>query len=149
MKNFVSLLTKGIGLALSLFAVIGMFFDWFYGGKFYLDNWMYTKMVIGSVVIGIGFSVPALIYESEKLPYGIKVLVHMGTGCLVMLIMGFAVGWLPKERGIAVCAMIIAGQVAVAFALWAGYAWQAKQMARKMNERIEAMNGKNPGDESV
>lgn len=140
MKNIILLMVKGITTALSLFAIIGMIFDMIYGGKFYLDNWMYTKMVIGAIVVGIGFSVPAVVYESERLSYGIKVLVHMGTGCIIMMITGFAVGWIPKENGIAACAAVIAGQLVTAAALWAYYKWHYVQMAKKMNERIEKMN---------
>ncbi len=132
---------KGIGTALSLFAVFGMFFDWFYGGSLVFGDWAYTKMVIGAVAVGVGFSVPALIYESEKLSYGIKVLIHMGIGCVILLVTGFAVGWIPREQGIPACVLAAGAQIAVAIVWWAGYTWQFKRMAKKMNDKIKEMNG--------
>lgn len=140
MKNLVLLMGKGISTALSLFAVTGMIFDIMYGGNFYLENWMYTKMIIGSIIVGIGFSAPSVVYESEKLSYGIKVLIHMGTGFVIMLITGFAVGWIPKENGIAACAVVIGGQLAIAVVLWICYKRQFERLAEKMNERIQMMN---------
>lgn len=141
MSNLVSLLMKGIGTALSLFAVFGMFFDWFHGGSLVFGDWTYTKMVVGTVAVGAGFSISALIYESERLPYGIKVLIHMGSGCVILLVTGFAVGWIPREKGIFTCVLAAGVQIAVAFVWWAGYTWQFRRMAKKMNEKIREING--------
>lgn len=141
MHNFILSLIKGIGTALSLFALFGMAFDCFYGGSLVFEDWVYTKMVLGTIAVGAGFSVPTLIYESKKLPYGIKVLIHMGCGCVVMLVTGFIVGWIPRERGVFACVLAAAAQIAVAFVWWAGYTWQFQRMAKKMNDRIREMNG--------
>ncbi len=143
MSNFISLLLKGIGTALALFTVFGMFFDWVYEGNLAFGDWTYTKMVIGTVAVGAGFSIPALIYESEKLSYGIKVLIHMGIGCVILLVTGFIVGWIPREMGILACILAACVQIAVAFVWWAGYTWQFRRMAKKMNDKIKEINGDN------
>ncbi|MEE1526192.1 MAG: DUF3021 family protein [Blautia sp.] len=65
---------KGVTTALAAFALLGMVWDIKNGGSYVMNNWSYTKMVIGSLVVGIGFSVPALIYYNPNIVYGIKVI---------------------------------------------------------------------------
>ena len=47
------------GIALGIFCFVGMLFDLYYGGNFSLSGYQFTKMVIGCVLVGWGFGVPA------------------------------------------------------------------------------------------
>ncbi len=58
MKRIIELSIKGVGLALALFAVFGLVADVANQGVFTLKNYNYTKMGIGAVIVGLGFSVP-------------------------------------------------------------------------------------------
>ena len=80
LRKVLRLLTKGIGMALAIFAVGGMVWDIMNAGNYVMVEWNYTRMVIGSILVGIGFSVPCLIYDHPTLPYPVKVMVHMGIG---------------------------------------------------------------------
>ena len=60
MKRIIELSIKGVGLALALFAVFGLVADVANQGVFTLKNYNYTKMVIGAVIVGLGFSVPGI-----------------------------------------------------------------------------------------
>ncbi|MBO5030275.1 MAG: DUF3021 domain-containing protein [Lachnospiraceae bacterium] len=140
MKNLLMLLFRGVTIALSLFAVFGMFFDIMNDGIYYFENFSYTKMVIGAIAVGIGFSIPALIYESKRIPYAVKVFIHMGTGCTILLITGFAVGWIPVGNGVFVCTAVVAVEFLAAFLIWAGFSLYYKKMAKRMNEQIKSLN---------
>lgn len=140
MKNIILIMIRGISCALSLFAIFGMVVDMVNGGTYYFDNWNYTKMVIGAVVVGLGFSIPTLIYDNKKLPYGAKIFIHMGIGCIVMLITSLVVGWIPKERGIMICTIVMLVEVFFAFIMWYGFTVYYKNMASKMNKKIEEMS---------
>ena len=48
-----------------------------------LDNYMFTKMVVGCIIIGIGFGAPTVINKNENLPMPVRVIIHMGIGCAV------------------------------------------------------------------
>ena len=74
--------------------------------------------------------------ESEKLSMVIKVLVHMGIGCTIMLITAFAVGWIPAGIGIENCLIIIAVEIAIVFVIWVFYWRYYKKLAKQMNEHI-------------
>lgn len=140
MKYLITLLVRGIGMALSLFAVFGVFFDVINDGVYCFENFSYTRMVIGAIAVGIGFSIPALIYESKRLSYAIKVFIHMGIGCTILLITGFAVGWITVDNGAFVCIAVVALEFLLAFFIWAGFTLYYRKMAKRMNEQIKSLN---------
>ena len=47
----------GISIALIIFTMIGIIFDIGYGGTFLMKGYSFTKMAIGSILVGIGFVV--------------------------------------------------------------------------------------------
>ncbi|HCJ15564.1 MAG TPA: DUF3021 domain-containing protein, partial [Erysipelotrichaceae bacterium] len=40
-------------------------------------------MVIGTMIVGLGFSLPTLIYENEKYSLLVQTLIHMSIGTIV------------------------------------------------------------------
>lgn len=128
-----------IGMALTIFSLVGMFFDIVNGGNFSMEGYQFTKMVAGSAIVGIGFGVPTVVYNSEKLPTPVKVLIHMGIGCVIYTIVAYAVGWFggaaTPGQG-----LVIAGiQLAVAFVIWFCFMRYYRKEAKQMNEKIQAM----------
>ena len=80
------------GIALGIFCFVGMIFDLYYGGNFSLSGYQFTKMVVGCVVVGWGFGVPAVIYRKENMPMPIRVVIHMGSGCVIYTLVACWVG---------------------------------------------------------
>lgn len=127
----------GAAIGLSIFVIIGITFDIAHSGTFMLVNWEFTKMAIGSMLVGVGFSVPSMIYESEKLAFGIKVLIHMGIGCTVMLVIAFLVGWIPLKAGWKICTFAVVAEILIAFLIWLCFSIHYKKIAKQMNQRIK------------
>ena len=126
MKRIIELSIKGVGLALALFAVFGLVADVANQGVFTLKNYNYTKMVIGAVIVGLGFSVPGIVYETTDFSYAVKILIHMGTGCVIFLITGYAVGWFSLAGGTSVL-------------LWVVFMLRDRRTAERINERIREL----------
>lgn len=128
-----------IGMALTIFSLVGMFFDIVNGGNFSMEGYQFTKMVAGSAIVGIGFGVPTVVYNSEKLPTPVKVLIHMGIGCVIYTIVAYAVGWFggaaTPVQGLAIAGI----QLAVAFVIWFCFMRYYRKEAKQMNEKIQAM----------
>lgn len=137
MKKIFFLCIRGIVVALSFFSIVGMIFDLYNGGIYSFTNWTYSKMIIGTIIIGIGFSVPTLIYENANLPYTMKVLIHMGIGCTILLIVGYVVGWIPIKYGWIGCVVSTALEVMIAFILWFAFSLYYKNEAKKIDERLK------------
>ena len=92
-------------------------------------------MCLATLVIGVGFGVPSLIYSTE-LSTGLKVLIHMGIGVVVMLAASLAVGWIDFSRGWLPCLLVALVQIAAAFLIWLLSCVRLRKDAKEMNERV-------------
>lgn len=108
------------------------------GAEKFASGYGMARSGITTVIIGVGFGVPTMIYETE-LPQWLKFLIHMGTGCLVMIGASMLIGWLSVANGLPAVLKGAAVQVALAFAVWGCYyisAWsEAKRINRKIKEK--------------
>ena len=139
LKDILKSTVISIGMALTIFCLVGMFFDITYGGNFSMEGYQFTKMVIGSAIVGIGFGVPTVVYNSEKLPMPVKVLIHMGIGCVIYTIVAYAVGWFGGSAT-PVQGLAIAGiQLVVAFIIWFCFNTYYRKEAKQMNDKIQSM----------
>ncbi len=136
MKKTIKTALLGMGLGLSIFALIGVVFDVMYHGNYALANWQYTKMAVGSMLVGIGFSLPSLVYDSKRLSFGLKLLIHMGIGCTIMLAVAFYVGWIPLEAGWKMTVLVVACEMVMAFIIWLAFYAHYKRLAKQMNRKI-------------
>ena len=143
MRNVIKDLLKStvisIGMALTIFCLVGVFFDIYYGGNFSLENYGYTKMALGSIIVGLGFGVPTIVYNKDSLPMPVKVILHMGIGCAVYTAVAFAVGWFGASTTVGQGIVIAAIQLLVAFVIWFCFMRYYRKEAKKMNEKIQAM----------
>ena len=126
------------GIALGIFCFVGMIFDLYYGGNFSLSGYQFTKMVVGCVVVGWGFGVPAVIYRKENMPMPIRVVIHMGSGCVIYTLVACWVGWIDLEAALAGnrddgCPAGSSISDLVFFLL------HYRREAKEMNERIQEM----------
>ena len=103
------------------------------------NNYRFTKMVIGCVLVGLGFGVPTIVYRKDNFPMPIRVTIHMGIGCVVYTVVAYAVGWIGGAATIGQGIIIAAVQLAVAFAIWFLFMKYYRSEAKKMNDRIQAM----------
>lgn len=143
MKNILKDIVKStiisIGMALTIFCLAGIVFDVAYGGDFSLEGYRFTKMVIGSAIVGLGFGVPTVVYNSDRLPQPIKVLIHMGIGCVIYTIVAYAVGWFGGSATLAQGIIIAAIQLLVAFIIWFCFMRYYRKEAKEMNEKIQSL----------
>ncbi len=143
MKNtlkdlFVSILAS-IGMAMTIFCLAGIVFDIGFKGNFTLENYQFTKMVIGCLLVGLGFGVPTIVYRTDKLPMPIKVIIHMGIGCAIYTAVAYAVGWIGGSATLGQGLIIGAIQIAVAFIIWFFFNLHYRAEAKRMNEKIQSM----------
>ena len=128
-----------IGMAMTIFCLAGIVFDIGSKGNFSLDHYRFTKMVAGCVLTGLGFGVPAIVYRKESLPMPVRVIIHMGTGCVVYTVTAYAVGWIGGSAAIGQGIMIALVQLAVAFFIWFLFLRYYRAEAKKMNDKIQEM----------
>lgn len=137
MKDLLKNSVISIGMALTIFCVVGVIFDFIYSGNFIMKNYNFTKMVISSIIVGLGFGIPSIIYQNDKIALPMQCLIHMSIGCIIYTLVAFNVGWIPTGKGINICLCIIAGQLAVAILIWIFFLLYYKKMAYEMNKKIK------------
>ena len=125
-----------IGMAMAIFCLVGIVFDIGYKGNFSLDNYRFTKMVVGCVLIGLGFGVPTIVYRKDSIPMPVRVIIHMGIGCVVYTIVAYAVGWIGGSATIGQGLLIACIQIAVVLVVWFIFFRHYKNEAKKINERL-------------
>ena len=113
-------------------------FEGIYSGTFSLTSYQFTKMVIGAMLVGFGFSIPSFIYENEKYSLLVQTLIHMRIGVIVMII----VGWIPLNYGLSTAIFMIVLEIAISILIWLIYCLQNKKLVKSMNERIHEIQSK-------
>ena len=139
MKDLLKSTCISIAMALTIFCLVGVVFDIGFGGNFSLEGYRFTKMVVGCVLVGLGFGVPTIVYRRDNLPMPIRVIIHMGIGCIIYTIVAYAVGWIGGSATIRQGILIAGIQMAVAFVIWFLFMRHYRAEAKKMNDKIQAM----------
>lgn len=129
----------GIGLATVLSFVDSLLFLAKGSGSLTMTVAEYTQMLASIVLVGLGFGLPSIVYQNDRLAPAYQVLIHMGTGCLVMTLVSFWIGWIPVKAGFWPAFLTIAGQITVAFIIWLIFYQHEKKLAQQMNDRIKQL----------
>ena len=143
MRNFIKSIAVGIGWGFTVLVVyltIGVIISSDFLASIAPDD--FIKYVICSAVVGLGFSVPSLIYYNERISRILQVIIHLGSGFAIYIPVAFFAGWIPTVYGaIAValsllCAVVFSLLVWFCFALY--YRKQAEEINRKILEKQQA-----------
>lgn len=97
----------------------------------------FIRQAIASMIVGIGFSVPTLIYDKESLSRKVQTLIHMGIGFLVFFPISCYLSWIPISFGPGAILLSVAIALVTFFIIWYGYYLYYKKEARKMNQKLE------------
>lgn len=139
MKDMAKSVMIGIGIAMVIFCLEGIAFDARYHGSFRLENYQFTKMVISCVLVGMGFGTPTIVYRKDSVPMPIRILIHMGIGCVVYTIVAYAVGWIGSAATIGQGILAAAIQLGIAFIIWFLFMRYYRAEAKRMNDRLQKM----------
>ena len=138
-KDLLISILVSIGMAMTIFCLAGIVFDIGFGGHFNLENYRFTKMVLGSAFVGLGYGVPTVVYRKENLPLPIRITIHMGIGTAIYIAVAFAVGWIGGSATVGQGILIAGIQLAVAFIIWLAFSSYYRTQAKKMNEKIQEL----------
>ncbi|MGO1656923.1 MAG: DUF3021 domain-containing protein [Lactobacillus delbrueckii] len=138
-KNILVSSLIGIGIAAVSSCLVSLLLLAKGAGSLTMTVAEYTQMLAGIILVGLGFCLPSIVYQNDKLAPAYQVLIHMGTGCLVMTLVSFWTGVIPVKAGFWPAFLTIAGEIAIAFIVWLIFYQQEKKLARKMNDRIKQL----------
>lgn len=137
MKKVLSAAWGGIKIACTVFVISSFFVALSAGEGTFASNSGMLRYCLSAFAIGLGFGIPSLIYETE-LSMPVKVLIHMGIGCAVMVAAAILNGWtrFGGEHGLLIGLAVIAGQIAIAFIIWFIQLRRSKKLAERINKKL-------------
>lgn len=136
MKKIVQVAMAGVRIAAVVFLIYCIVFGLIGGEEKLASGYGIARAGLGAVIIGIGFGIPSVVYET-KLKMWLKVLIHMGIGCTVMIGASFLCDWLPTQKGMLATLAVVAIQVVSAFVIWTIVFIPMMIQAKKMNQKIK------------
>lgn len=101
----------------------------------------YIRQSLCAMAVAIVFSVLSIVYYSDHLNIGIKVLIHMGVGLIFYFIIAFYAHWIVLSTDIDLGIIIptLLSPILVSFVIWYGFYIYSKVEAKKINDKISKM----------
>ncbi len=137
-KKIFSYIGIGIALGCVLFTINCMIL-FLIGGANFLEPIVnnYLNQVLGSILVGIAFAVPSLIYDSDKITIGKKVLFHMIIGFMVYFPLAFYFKWIPLNKGFKIIVFYILLAFTISLFIWIGFYYYNKGEAKLINKKLK------------
>lgn len=137
MRKIISSIAIGISWGFTVLVLIMTVFAATYDNFFnQLTSAVFIKYVVCAAIIGLGFSVPSLIYENESIPRRLQVLIHLGIGFAIYIPVAFFAGWIPTEFGFLPVVISLCISVVFALLVWLCFSLYYKKQAEKINKKI-------------
>ena len=142
MKRFIGLFFAGIAWGCMVFVVVSLIFMIGFNSEV-ISKALYIKYAIASMIVGVGFTLPSIVYDKENLSLFLKGCIHMGIGFIIYFPVAYFVGWLPVELGIFAIIFTMIFMLIASLIIWIGFYFYHKDEARKINKIIQAQQEKN------
>lgn len=146
MKDLIISTAISIGIAIIILCLAGIIFDIRCGGIFILDNYGFTKAIVGCVIIGFGFGAPSVVYRKESLPMPVRAIIHLGAGCIIYTLVAYAVGWIGNSASMGQGLVIAAIQLSAVFIIWLLFMCHYRKEAKMMDKMVKTMKQQRRSD---
>ena len=125
-----------VAIASFLFLLSSLITDLNMDGAWSTTGYSVAKMALGSLGVGLGFGLPCIVYTFEKLSRPVQISIHMIIGCVVMLVIGFLVGWIPTEKGLVPALLAILTMILTALVIAVLTYRRQKKLAEQINREL-------------
>lgn len=137
-RKIIKMCFGGITFGCFVMTVITMIFAVASGqAGFSISTGSYIRSAVCSMVVGMGFLVPTIVYSNDALPMGMRILIHMGIGLAVYFICAFIAGWIPVDLGVGTMVVDVLLVLAVSWVIWFVCYSCTRREAKRINERIK------------
>lgn len=129
----------GIAWGCVCYIVAGLFANAFAGraGLMVLFVENFRLNVLLACITGIGFSLPSMVYESDRLAMPLKLLIHFGVGMGIYLPCAWIGGWFPPASSPQYIATFLIAAVVFFFVIWSGFYFYHRHEAMRINEQLK------------
>lgn len=140
MRKIISKIAIGISWGFTVLTMI-LFVGVIINHKFLstISQQEFINYVICSAVVGLGFSVPTVVYDSERLSQPIKIFIHLGIAFAIYIPISLIAGWIPINQGFITMAISFVLMIIISFIVYLGFYFYYKKEANKMNQKIQSI----------
>lgn len=101
----------------------------------------YARQAIGAMLAGIFCGSTAIVYTVDKLPLGIKILIHFAVGLGGYFGVAYVCGWIPLQSTGRLAAFAAIG-ITVFTLIWLGFYLYNRWEANKVNRRLRELEAR-------
>lgn len=139
MKNLLKKICSGIGTGCFAFVATLFIAPIFAGGaNAYFAAKTGEELQLSAlcfIIISLGFYIPSMIYENERLALWLRTLIHMVIGTIVYLLTAYFAGWMKTDfAGVVIQLLIALGAAAI---IWICIFLYIKIQAKKINQKMK------------
>ena len=139
--KIVKLILKGIAWGCTVSVFVIMFGSAIVGDTFLAKtSGEFIRQSFASMIVGIGFVVPTLVYNNRNLSRWIQILIHMGIGFIVYFPIAVHLGWIPTNLGLKMTVLSVLIAIISTFVILLIHFIYYKYEADKMNQKIDHLN---------
>ncbi|MDR2486476.1 MAG: DUF3021 domain-containing protein [Clostridiales Family XIII bacterium] len=101
----------------------------------------FTEYALFSMLVGIGFAVPTLVYRSERIARGLKALIHLGIGFSIYLPVALHLGWIPTGGDVRPVTTVLAVSIILvgSLATWLGFYLYYRAESKRINQKLASI----------
>lgn len=107
------------------------------GGMLDLGSYGFTKAMIATLLIGLGYGIPSLIYDLKSISIALKSIIYMCTGVGIMILVFLKFGFIQEGYGLGEILKMLIVPVIVAIIIWYANYIHYKKVAKIMNEKLK------------
>lgn len=138
-KKIIKLIAMGICYGCTFSCLISMVGYSILGNEWFVSSPKgYCIQIVAAMIVGIGWTLPTLIYSQEKLSKVQQCLIHIGIGVVVYIPIAFYMEWMPMDN-LALMLGSVMFAVIVSLFVWCGFYLYYKKEAQKINKELKEM----------
>ena len=124
-----------ISLFFTVFALIGI--EQSLNGVLDLGSYGFTKAMLGTLLIGLGYGIPTFIYDLKSMSIALKSIIHMSIGVGIMMLVFIKFGFTQETYNLVDVLEVLIVPVIVAIIIWYANYIHYKKVAKLMNEKLK------------
>ncbi len=139
LRKIFKLICVGISWGCTISCLISMAGYTMMGNEWFLSSPRgFNAQVAAAMIVGMGWSLPTVVYDNEKLSKVQQLLIHAAIGFIVYIPIAFYMQWIPLGNISLMLASILIAIVS-AFIVWLCfyfyYKWEAREINREIKEK--------------
>lgn len=131
---------NGIMYGSAMFALSLVMIDIVFDSSLTVLPYQYTRIVLGAICIGVGFTLSSLIYEADRLPFFARTLIQLLICAIVLLIAFVVSGGIPDGSGFGTGTVFVLIEICVVFVFWIVNFIHIFREARRIKTKLSERN---------